>query len=306
MKKIRPLGHMFFIMMLAISVIGCRYPGINDDINGGGPTINERDFGPGVTPMSHDVYDNATWLAAFLKINDPAEYGHNHIINLTYVPGSMPVYPNPNIININDNQTIPAGVTVSMRVNPAVRVSVQGDLPSGNNINLSGIDSRLILRSPNLTHPGPDLFLLRLTAQAGTEIVMHQGIIRGNYPNSATATGSGITVNGGSLTMYGGEIRNHREISSGGGVNVIDGTFILRNGEISNNRASYGGGVSVGGNNSTFTMYNGTISGNRATVGNGGGVNVSNGADFIMKSGTISGNEATAQGNSTYFPKSTF
>jgi hypothetical protein len=112
-------------------------------------------------------------------------------------------------------------------------------------------------------------------------------------------TGGGVSVDGGTFTMNGGEISGNTASSSGGVSVYSNGTFTMSGGKISGNTAaggsfsSYGGGVFVG--NGTFTMSGGEISGNTTYASYGGGVFVGNGT-FTMSGGAISGNSAYGGG----------
>ncbi|MCL2282615.1 MAG: InlB B-repeat-containing protein, partial [Fibromonadales bacterium] len=100
-----------------------------------------------------------------------------------------------------------------------------------------------------------------------------------------------VRVNGGALTMNGGEIIDNNNIGimlSGSGVVVNSGVFTMNNGEISGNLAQSGGGVIVSGG--TFNMINGIIS-NNAASGSGGGVRITSGT-FTMSGGSINSNTA--------------
>jgi hypothetical protein len=148
-----------------------------------------------------------------------------------------------------------------------------------------------------------------------------------------------VYVDGGSVTMSGGEIRGNKVDSSntysyGGGVYITSsGSFTMSGGKISGNTASVsasafggeydtpnlirsvsGGGVSV--NGGTFTISGGEISGNTAYVSAsayanggsyayatasayGGGVSV-DGGTFTMTGGEIKGNTLTAKASASY------
>ena len=118
----------------------------------------------------------------------------------------------------------------------------------------------------------------------------------------------------GTCEMYSGVSLSGRVGNNyfGGGVTVEGGTFHMHGGEIKDcgirdGSVCYGGGVAVvyGGK---FIMEDGTISGCYADsdaskdlpstwfTGVGGGVFVSGGSSFVMNGGTISGNRATSMG----------
>ncbi len=127
----------------------------------------------------------------------------------------------------------------------------------------------------------------------GGTLTMNGGNIVGN--KAPSGYGGGVYINNGTLTMDGGSIVGNTATSSGGGVNVFSGTFTMNGGTISGNTAtSSGGGVYV--NGGTFTMSEGTISGNEATLGGG----VYNSNTFTMSGGEITGNTATNKGGGVY------
>jgi uncharacterized repeat protein (TIGR02543 family) len=111
------------------------------------------------------------------------------------------------------------------------------------------------------------------------------------YSYYSTASGGGVSIDGGTFTMNNGTISDniitfisYPSSSSGGGVYVGSGTFTMNNGTISDNTSSSsGGGVSIGGG--TFTMSGGTISGHTSSA-HGGGVYVGGGT-FTKQSGGI-------------------
>lgn len=107
----------------------------------------------------------------------------------------------------------------------------------------------------------------------------------------------GVTVNGGTLELYGGTIIGGVEV--GRHSNPATGSaFTMYGGTISGNTDT-GGVFLVGTTNDTdpprFTMHGGTISGNTAAApdGGGGGVYVGEKCSFTMDGGTITGNTAT-------------
>ena len=129
------------------------------------------------------------------------------------------------------------------------------------------------------------------------------GVEVGQHSNPAT---------GSSFTMYGGAISgNNKEGGSGGGVFLVGTTnhadppsFTMHGGTISNNTAGAsdggGGGVYVG-EKCSFTMDGGTITGNTATNGNGGGIYIHfNAGSVSISNATITDNKAPATGNVSY------
>jgi fibronectin type 3 domain-containing protein len=126
------------------------------------------------------------------------------------------------------------------------------------------------------------------------------------------ANNSGVRIEGGDLTINGGEVSGNSVSSSsssisyayGGGVYVAGGSLTMSSGTISGNSVSssssystsyaYGGGVYVAGG--SFTMSGGTISGNSVSAdyySYGGGVCVAGGS-FTMSGGTVSDNSSSS------------
>lgn len=143
----------------------------------------------------------------------------------------------------------------------------------------------------------------------------------------------GVTVNGGTLELYGGtiiggvEVGRHSNPATGSSFTMYGGTisgntdtggvflvgttnhadppsFTMHGGTISNNTAGAsdggGGGVYVG-EKCSFTMDGGTITGNTATAGNGGGIYIHfNAGRVSISNATITGNKASATGDTRY------
>ena len=113
---------------------------------------------------------------------------------------------------------------------------------------------------------------------------------------------------GSSFTMYGGAITGNEDY---GGVFLVGTTnhidppsFTMHGGTISDNTAGAsdggGGGVYVG-EKCSFTMDGGTITGNTATAGNGGGIYIHfNAGNVSISNATITGNKASATGDTRY------
>jgi uncharacterized repeat protein (TIGR02543 family) len=137
---------------------------------------------------------------------------------------------------------------------------------------------------------------LPFTVAAGGKLVLETGAVI--QENSVT----GVTVNGGALEMKTGALitKNNSASVSGGGVRMDGGTFTMSGGEISDNRTTAdGGGVLLDGENTVFTLSgSGEISGNTAG-GYGGGVRIAFGEGiqvlnqiFDMSGGIIKDNVA--------------
>ena len=125
------------------------------------------------------------------------------------------------------------------------------------------------------------------------------GVEVGQHSNPAT---------GSSFTMYGGAISgNNKEGGSGGGVFLVGTTnsnitaprFTMHGGTISDNTAGAsdggGGGVYVG-EKCSFTMDGGAITGNTATNGNGGGIYIHMLSRVTISGGEITNNTASGSG----------
>lgn len=137
---------------------------------------------------------------------------------------------------------------------------------------------------------------------AGTLNMNGGSIINLHMHNSSNATvqyGAAITVNGGTVNMYGGLIggpntdSGDRNDGRNGAVGVVNGTFNMYGGTISGNIANQQGGGAGGVHisaNGTFNMYDGSVSNNNSRRNGGGFYN--QGTLNIM-GGTISGNTAT-------------
>ena len=137
---------------------------------------------------------------------------------------------------------------------------------------------------------------------AGTLNMNGGSIINLHMHNSSNATvqyGAAITVNGGTVNMYGGLIggpntdSGDRNDGRNGAIGVVNGTFNMYGGTISGNIANQQGGGAGGAHisaNGTFNMYDGSVSNNNSRRNGGGFYN--QGTLNIM-GGTISGNTAT-------------
>ena len=131
----------------------------------------------------------------------------------------------------------------------------------------------------------------------GGSFTMYGGNISGG-----TVDYEGMVYVSGSFTMNGGNISNNQSNTSNTGDKIFcgvhvwsDGTFTMNNGNISGNTfESKGAGVH---NNGTFTMNGGNITQNVAQSNKGGGVY--NTGTFTMNGGSITGNSAS-QGGGVY------
>ena len=108
----------------------------------------------------------------------------------------------------------------------------------------------------------------------------------GKITHAENAMGCGVEVNGGELTLYGGNVSGNTN-DDGGGVYVFGGSLTISGGNISGNKADLlGGGVYIG--SASLTIFSGTISNNEAGD-SGGGVFCAYSL-FRMNGGSISEN----------------
>ena len=146
------------------------------------------------------------------------------------------------------------------------------------------------------------------TFSSGAGVVVDGGILTisgGEISgNSTNVSGGGICVDRGTATISGGKITGNSSKTSGGGVRVSSkAVVIISGGEISDNTTKGdGGGISVVGSG-TVTLTGGTIINNKAlgqeNYGYGGGVFIKFGT-FNMSGGTVTGNTAATDGNNVY------
>ena len=186
----------------------------------------------------------------------------------------------------------------------------------------------LCLNGKNITMQNPDDLVSESGKAKNADVILVTGRFtltdctgaQGKITHATSKIGRGITVLGGTLDMYGGQITGNTttEYGTGGGVRVEGAedaasstTFNLYGGSINGNQSGYGGGVYVSRvvweGASQFNMYGGSITGNTSTVpdetssyGIGGGVCVSWTAAFKMTGGSITGNTAKFDGAGVY------
>ena len=128
-------------------------------------------------------------------------------------------------------------------------------------------------------------------ATLGTNAILQNG--------RTTQYGGGVYVNGGTLRVAGGIIRDCSAKDGGGvcvaaGNNSTKGRFTLTAGSIYNCTATNNGG-GVCQTDGTFTMTGGTIS-NGSAANSGGGIYVANGKSFNMLGGSVINNHAVTAG----------
>ncbi len=138
----------------------------------------------------------------------------------------------------------------------------------------------------------------KITADGGLGVSVNNGTLNMYGGSVAECTWGAVTIRGGTFKMEGGSIQNNSWNNSGAGVRLDSGSsFIMNGGSINGNNcsANYGGGVYVG-SNCTFEMNGGSIKGNTINGYNayGGGVYVSSGGVFKMTGGSITENQMVA------------
>ncbi len=186
----------------------------------------------------------------------------------------------------------------------------------------------LCLNGKNITMQNPNNLVYEKGGPKNADVILVTGRFtltdcaktQGKITHATDKIGRGITVLGGTLDMYGGQITENTTTNygTGGGV-LVEGAedaasstaFNLYGGSINGNQSGYGGGVYVSRvvweGASQFNMYGGSITGNTSTVteedpsfGIGGGVCVSWTAAFKMTGGSITGNTAKFDGAGVY------
>lgn len=185
-------------------------------------------------------------------------------------------------------------------------------IENGAKVNLGDGISKLIIEGDNQSHHDPGLVYIK----RGSTCIMNNNVTLKNHKGD-NYLGGGVTVEGGTFVMNGGNIDNcgigSGSVCYGGGVAVFNGGCFEMNGGTINKcyansdlppdnydqqYTAVGGGVFVSGG-SVFTMNNGTISNCEATDFGGGVAMVGAGninklnSRFNLISGTISGNKAS-------------
>lgn len=165
-------------------------------------------------------------------------------------------------------------LTVQVSIHVAEGAPVKLGSGDGNVLNIHG------------TEKGEEPGLLYISKEGTCE--MYSGVsLSGRKGNNYF--GGGVTVEGGTFHMYGGEIKNcgiyGGSVCYGGGVAVVyGGQFIMEGGEITDCYVE---------SDYTFNFDDWGVSYFTAV---GGGVFVSGGSSFVMNGGTISANSATNMG----------
>ncbi|GBU28757.1 hypothetical protein R84B8_02319 [Treponema sp. R8-4-B8] len=156
-----------------------------------------------------------------------------------------------------------------------------------------GLNSEIVIHFNKTSTYGGGVYV----AEGGT-FTMYGGQIVYN-----SASSGGGVYNLGTFNMYGGGIHDNFNTSNGGGV-YNEGTFNMKGGNIYENTVSINGGGVY--NEGTFIMDDGKIYENKTTgtgsITNtyGGGVYISANGSFTMNSGEIYSNETTKGGGGVY------
>jgi hypothetical protein len=179
----------------------------------------------------------------------------------------------------------------------------------------------------NLTIIGPGASDLAISGNNAVEVVrVNSGITVGisgiTLENGKAASGGGIYINGGTLTLTDSAISDNAASNFGGGIYNQYGTLTLTNTTVSDNWATiYGGGIFN--SNGTLTLRNSTVSSNSTSFGGGifntngtlmltdstvsdnsapygGGIFNYNHGTLTLSSSTVSGNSAGTDGGGIY------
>jgi uncharacterized repeat protein (TIGR02543 family) len=230
---------------------------------------------------SPSVFSNLSLTESLAWIKENAEEGGDYIIILKKGESIAPQtlsYSDKNVSITLNGSTVERIVSLSA-TGSLFTIDNGVTLTLRNNVTLRGLSSNTAS-------------LVRVNS--GGNLVLKDGAkISGN---SASGSGGGVRVNGGTFTMSGGEISGNTASASdnGGGVAVYDGTFTMSGGTVNGNTA-FGGGGGVAVYGGTFTMSGGTVNSNTSSY-NGGGVVVGGGTFTMSNNGTISGNTANTGG----------
>jgi hypothetical protein len=209
---------------------------------------------------------------------------------------------------------------------PVIQISGRGSLftvgtASGNNVSVI-MDGKMVLKGVSSNNAS----LIKVNATGQLELGDSVKVTDNLIDTGSALYGSGIYVDGGSLTMNDNAVVSENGASHwssstssyGGGVYVANGAFSMyNNAVVSGNTASashsgsaYGGGVYIAGG--TFSMNNdAVVSGNRASASGsgsayGGGVYIAGGAFSMNDNAVVSGNVASDYGGGVYLAGGTF
>jgi uncharacterized repeat protein (TIGR02543 family) len=246
---------------------------------------------------SPSVFSNLSLAESFAWLANNAEEGGEYIIVLK---NSETVAPQT-LSYEGKNVSIALNGSTTERI---VSLSANGSLftiDSGVTLTLG---SNVVLQGRN----GNTASLVQVNS-GGALTLKNGSKVSGNTRASSYSYGGGVYVNGGVLTLNGGEISGNRAAAAayssyGGGVYMDGGVLTVNGGKISGNSVaasapssySYGGGVFV--NSGVLTLNGGEISGNRASTASynsyGGGVFVNSNGTWTMNDGKISDNSVSS------------
>lgn len=225
-------------------------------------------FAENKTVTRIEVGNTAEFEKAISTVNSASE--GEYIISLTgnvEIKGATIQSPCPVTI-LGNGHTLTVQVSIHVAEGAPVKLG-SGD---GNVLNIHG------------TEKGEEPGLLYISKEGTCE--MYPGVsLSGRKGNNYF--GGGVTVEGGTFHMHGGEIKNcgiyGGSVCYGGGVAVVyGGKFIMDGGTITNCYVK--------------SDYIDDFDPDKCFTAVGGGVFVSGGSSFVMNGGTISNNKATSMG----------
>lgn len=200
------------------------------------------------------------------------------------LPNSSGYYYLSSDVTLSDSWSVPSGETVLCLNGHDINLNGSNNISVGNVAKLTICDcsqystNGYIDKNEQIWKPG--------TNDGSEQYALTGGVIYGG-----TSTSGGVYVNGGTLTLSGGNIAGN----NGSGIRVNSGAFYMYGGSVCGNRAvgsseyDLGGGLYLN-NGSKATMFGGKISNN--TADSGGGVAVAVDSSFTLKGGYVSYNTA--------------
>jgi uncharacterized repeat protein (TIGR01451 family) len=124
------------------------------------------------------------------------------------------------------------------------------------------------------------------------------------FSNSASISGGGVYVLGGSATLSGTPVVSNSASISGGGVYVSNGSATLDGTQVVSNSAGAGGGVYVYQASATLNVSGGEVGSNSASI-NGGGVYVLGGSATLSGTPVVSNSASKGGGVYVYWGSAT-